>query len=117
MKPQIISESPISVTELKEELVRVKARDGELNFRASKTEEYLNLVVKLTDKETKELYKKIEELNIPRMKPEHIVKIIDLMPKTVDDIKLFLQGDPITVTQENMKKIIDLIEAHSAKAK
>lgn len=113
MKPEIVSEEPVTIAELKEELTHIKERDGELNFRASKTEDYLNHFAKFDSKKAQEFKKKIEDLNIPRLKPEHIVKIIDVMPKAVDDIKLILQGDPITISQDNMKKIVAVVEEYS----
>ena len=72
MKPKIVNETPITMVEIKEELMKIKKRDNELNFRAQKTEEFLNLFVKLKPDKEKEIRKKIEELEVPRLKPEHI---------------------------------------------
>jgi len=41
MATETISEKPISISELKQELEKIKKRDKELNFRAARTEEYL----------------------------------------------------------------------------
>ncbi|MBW2972145.1 hypothetical protein KY359_03860 [Candidatus Woesearchaeota archaeon] len=114
-KPQIIEETPITMAELKEELKKIKKRDEALNFRAEKTEEYLDQFVKLKDKDAKELYKKIEALDVPRMKPEHIVKLVDIMPTNSEEVKILLQGYTITVTKENMKKIADAIQEFAKK--
>jgi DNA-directed RNA polymerase subunit F len=109
MKPTILNETPISMSEVKSELSRIKKRDEELNFRSAKTEEYLNQFSPLSSAKVEELKKKLEGLKIPRLKPEHIVKIIDILPGTLDDVKAFLQGQTITVTQENQKKIADAV--------
>ena len=111
-KPTIINEVPINMIELKKTLDATKKRDGELNFRATKTEEYLQQFVTLSATKGKELKKKLEELNIPRLKPEHIAKIIDIMPQTVEDMKVMLQAYVITVTQDNMKKIIAVVKEY-----
>ena len=108
-KPEIIKESPITMAEMKEELDKIKKRDGELNFRASKTEEYLQQFELQDSKKTEELKKKINGLKVPRLKEEHITKILDLMPDTVEEMKGILQGYTLSVTQENMKKIISAI--------
>jgi DNA-directed RNA polymerase subunit F len=63
----------------------------------------------------KELFDKLNKLNVPRLKENHIVKLVDLLPITVDDVKLVLQGYTITVNQENIKKIAKTIEEFVAK--
>ena len=105
----VIKEEPITMAELKDELKAIKKRDEELNFRAEKTEEYLQQFSSLKKKDAKDLCKKIEELDIPRLKAEHIVKIVDIMPKTADEVKSILQGYTITVSKDNLKKIADVI--------
>ncbi|MFC1741023.1 hypothetical protein ACFL3V_00615 [Nanoarchaeota archaeon] len=109
-KPVIETETPITMSELKDELKKIKKRDEELNFRAEKTEEYLSQFVDLKDKEAKALIKKLEALDVPRLRPEHIVKLVDILPATIDEVKLVLQGYTITVTKENLKRIADAIK-------
>ena len=104
---QIISETPMNVYQLKKELENIKKRDNELNFRAARTEEYLNQIA--SHKDADELFDKILKLNIPRLKEHHIHKIIDIMPTTLNDIKIILQGYTITVSNESIKKIVDTI--------
>jgi len=114
-KPDILEETPVTMSALKDELKKIKKRDEELNFRAEKTEEYLQQFEVLKDKDAKELYKKIEDLEIPRLRPEFIVKFIDILPATQEEVKLVLQGATVTVTKENLKRIADVIKEHTAK--
>ena len=109
-KPELISETPITMVELKEGLAKIKERDGELNFRANKTEEYLNQFVKLSSKKLKELKDKLAALKITRFKEEHITKLTDLLPKTPAEVKVILQGYTLSVSNENAKKIADIIK-------
>jgi len=113
MKNEILNEIPMSMAQLKEELERIKKRDKELNFRAAKTEEYLNQVVSL--KNSEELFKKLTALNVPRLKEQHMHKIIDVLPTTVDDLKIVLQGYTLTVNNQNLKKIVDTLNEFLAK--
>lgn len=108
----ILNETPVGLAELKEELERIKKRDGELNFRANKAEDYLNQL-NLDSAESKKLFKKIMDLKIPRVKEQHIYKILDIMPKTAEDLKVVIQGYPISVSNENVKKVVDLINKAS----
>jgi len=110
-KPVIISETPINIVQLKEELINIKKRDNEPNIRVGKTEEYLNAFVTLSPAKGKELFEKLTDLNVPRLKETHIHKMIDLIPADINDLKLILQGYALTVSNENMKKIIDAINS------
>ena len=112
VKPEIIQESPISMADLKEELSKIKKKDEKLNFRAEKTEEYLNQFTILSLKKYQELKEKLEKLKIPRLKEEHIIKIVDLVPLSAEEVKSILQGYTITVTNDNLKKIADCVKGH-----
>lgn len=107
MTAKIISETPIDLSTLKRELEKIKKRDKELNFRATRTEEYLQHFDTL--KSSEELSKKLDTLKIPRLKKIHIIKIADILPKTLDELKVILQGYTITVNSENLKKIVDTV--------
>ncbi len=104
---QIVSETPINIYQLKKELERIKKRDSELNFRANRTEEYLGQITAL--KNTDELFSKIMALNIPRLRELHVHKIIDTAPTNLSEIKVALQGYPITISNESLKKIADTV--------
>ena len=108
-KPELISEKPINVVELKQELEAIKKRDKKLGLRSNKTEEYLGQFVTLSPKKAEELKSKLEGLKISRLKEEFIVKIIDTMPATVDELKTLLQGYVVSVNQEDMKKVIGVV--------
>lgn len=107
--PQILGEKPLMGVEVKEELEKTKKTDKELSFRAKKTEEYLNQMLQLKPEKAKELASKLEGLNIPRLKDMHIKKIVDIIPKTVDELKVIIQAYPISVSNENMKKITETV--------
>ncbi|MGM5482967.1 MAG: hypothetical protein ACQESF_05875 [Nanobdellota archaeon] len=113
-KPEIIEEKPIPMFELKSDLGKIKKRDDELNFRSQKTEEYLNVFVKLGPRKGKELVNEIKALEIPRLKEDHIFKIVDIMPTDVESLKLVLHGYTLSVSKENMKKIVKVIKDFSS---
>jgi DNA-directed RNA polymerase subunit F len=115
--PEIMSETPIGMVELRDELDKIKKRDKELNFRSAKVEEYLNLFVHTNQKQYNEIKEKISKLQIPRLRDQHIYKIIDIMPENQEDLKSLLQGYTITVSNENIKKIIDIVSEYLPKKK
>jgi DNA-directed RNA polymerase subunit F len=110
MSVKTISEEPLTLAEAKAVLEKVKERDGEFSFRSGRTYEYLTSFHVIDEKKADELKKKIAELNIPRLKPDQIAKIIDLNPQSSDELKVILQG--MTITNENLKKIEDLLKTN-----
>src|SRR6056297_2136437 len=111
-KLEIVDKEPITLSELKSELTIIQKRDEEVSFRAGKAIEYMNHFKPLTKTALKELTKKIEDLEVPRLKKEHIVKLIDLLPITVDELKVILQGYALTVTKDNMTKIVKIVKEY-----
>ncbi|MGM5481088.1 MAG: hypothetical protein ACQESE_01615 [Nanobdellota archaeon] len=109
-KPNIIDKQPVSIAEVKDIIKKIHERDGELSFRAGKTEDYVNDVATLSKTKTKELVKKMHELDVPRLKDHQILKIVDLMPQSQEQLKVLLSGFNLTVTKENLKKIMDVVE-------
>lgn len=117
MDPEIIESNPVTLSEVKNELRRIKKRDDELSFRGNKTEEHINALHVLPESTAKEIYAEIEKLNILRMKPKHIVKIIDVMPSSEAEIKYLFNSFSLTITKENVAKIFKILKPHLPKKK
>ncbi|MFC2135887.1 hypothetical protein ACFLTH_14830 [Bacteroidota bacterium] len=111
--PEVIEKIPTNIVELKNELAKIKKRDGELTFRGNKTEEYLNDFASISKKSADELIEKLRKLNITRLKEEFIHKIIDMMPTSVEELKVILQGYTLSVSVEDMNKIIKVVKEYS----
>lgn len=104
-KPTVLDTKPIHLSELKNELSKVQKRDEELSFRGGKTMEYLNECDTLAIKKAEELFKKIQDLDVPRLQDSHIIKIINTLPVTGKEVQCVLQGYTVSVTKENQEKI------------
>ncbi|MBS3153442.1 hypothetical protein J4426_02675 [Candidatus Woesearchaeota archaeon] len=104
----LVEEKPLSLAEMKEKLEQMRKRDKELEARAQKTEEYLHRFV--DEKKSKDLAKKLEGLGIARLRDRHIKKIMDLMPKDMDSLKMLFSGENLTLKQEDLDKIISVIK-------
>jgi len=110
VKPQLIDEKPIALVEVKDELNKIQARDEELNFRAGKCLDYLNDFVELSLKKSVELREKLAGLGISRLKEDHILHIIDLLPKTLDEVKVVLQSSSVIISKKDMESIAALVK-------
>lgn len=106
----MVGEVPISLVEARAELERIKARDGTLNFRAAKCEEYLNDFALVSVDKAAQLKKKIQDLGVTRLKEEHFIKIIDMLPKTADDVKVVFQGSTVSISRKDMEQIAALVQ-------
>ncbi|MEI6237455.1 MAG: hypothetical protein WCP03_02535, partial [Candidatus Saccharibacteria bacterium] len=51
---------------------------GELGFRAMKTKEYIDDVKQYTEKKAKDARDAIIALEVPRLKKDHVAKILDI---------------------------------------
>ena len=109
MARNILSETPTNASAVKSMLEAVQEHDKELGFRAQRTLEHLQAVSTLPAKKAKELENALLKLDIPRLKEQHVHKLIDVLPTTMEDVKTILQGYAVTVTNENCKKIADTV--------
>ena len=112
-KPKVHEQVPVSAVEVKEELEIIKKRDGELTFRGNKVEEYLQQFTTVNKKQAQEMQDKLLALKIPLFKEQHANKIIDVMPKHLEELKVVLQGYTITVKEDQMKKILDIVAMYA----
>jgi len=107
---EIVKETPINIWELEAEIKKIKKRDKESNYRVGKVEEYLNFCHRLKPTDYKELKKALTDLNIPRLRDQHINKLIDVMPSLPDDVKVVLDEYPITIAKTNFETIAKTIK-------
>ena len=109
VNPEIIEETPINLATLKTIFSKIKKRDEELSYRLSKMQEFFEAVPILKKKEADELFSKLKDLEIPRLKDNMIQKIINLQPKTIEELKIIFQGSPISISKESMENIIKIL--------
>ena len=112
MNPKIESETPISIYELKREISKIKKRDTELKIRTGKTEDYISQVSSLSLKDIDKLEKSILNLEIPRLKEKHVKKIVDIFPKSEDELKCILSGYAFSIKKENLSKIAKIVKEY-----
>lgn len=106
--PQFIEEKPLSLVEVKASLQAIEKRDEKLNYFSNRAKEYLDNFVILSD--NKELYQKLVDLNLTRLKEEHFCKIIDFLPKTLDELKIILQSYPLSLSKKDQEAIVNAIK-------
>lgn len=113
--PQFVMETPLTLAEVKAILHTAEKRDENLNFLSNKAKEQLELFVSLSSAKKEELYTKLTALNLTRLKEEHYCKIIDFLPKTLDELKVILQSYPLSLSKKDQESIVAAVLELAAK--
>ncbi len=117
MEPKTISQTPVTLAELKEEITKIKQRQKEPSIRITRMEDYLNAFAELNPEQGKELRSALTKLAINRLKDEHICKIVDILPKSVNELKVVMQGYALSLTNDASNKIVESINEFLEKKK
>lgn len=97
----IINNEPISIAEASE---YIQEKDKEDKIRG-----FIKKFSKLDGKKAKELRKKLEALNLMKIKQEDIAKIIDVLPEDSEDLNKIFNG--VGLEEDETKKILDAIKS------
>lgn len=74
----------------------------------SEVSKFVKKFTKLSLKESKEFKRKLVNLGLMKLKLDHIIKIIDLMPGDKGDLnKIFIS---MSLDEDETKKILDIVE-------
>ncbi len=104
-KIKIIEERPISMAEVKD----ILSKNEKPLSKGAVTIEYLKSIPVAKLDKAKDLIEKLKSLEITRLKDKYIIKIVDIMPKDMDSLKMILSQD-ITLKQEEWQKILNIVK-------
>jgi len=73
----------------------------------AEVKKFMRKFIKMKPKKAEEMQKKLKDLNMMKMKQEHITKIIDLLPEDSEDLnKIF---NDVSLNEDETKKILETI--------
>lgn len=107
--PQFIEEKSLSLSDIKAALEKIEKRDGTLNYLSGKAKDYLDSFSGPSHSKKEELHKKLAGLQLARLKEEHINKIIDFLPKTVNELKIVLLAYPLSMPKKDQESIVAVV--------
>lgn len=97
----IRNSEPLSAAEVVEYIK--KSEDSGTNIK-----KFIKNFIKLNPKEAKELRKKLCGLEFMKLRAEHVVKIIDLMPENAEDLnKIFID---VSLNEDETKQILETVK-------
>jgi len=102
---QVISEKPVSVREVREILEKRKEK-GELTYEQKVSLEYAQEFGKAKPKKAHEVIEKLRKEGIDE---RTAVKLVDLQPKTKEELKLVFEKVRFRLTEDAIKKILDTV--------
>jgi DNA-directed RNA polymerase subunit F len=108
--PEIIEEKTLSLVDVKKAVKAIEKRDTELGLLSQKTKEYMDASINISNKDQEVLRKGLGGLKLARLKPEYINKIIDFLPKDVEELKIVLQAYPLTLPKKDQQAIVDEVK-------
>ena len=99
----ILDRQPLNLLEVKEILEKIPE-----NEKKAQMELYLKKFLKIKAEKAKKIKEGLEKLDLLKIKNEHVVKIIDLMPGDASDLnKIFTD---VSLNEDETNKILDVIK-------
>jgi len=99
----ILDRKPLDLVEVKELLENIPDND-----KKTQMETYLKKFSKTKPTQAKKIKEELEELDLLKIKKEHTVKIIDLLPADASDLnKIFTD---VSLTEDETNKILEIVK-------
>jgi DNA-directed RNA polymerase subunit F len=96
----IIKQEPMSMAEVK----------GMLTEEKTEMEKFVKTFTKMKPDEAKKMREDLDKLEIIKMKPETIVKVIDLLPEDASDLnKIFID---VSLNEDEINKILGVVKTY-----
>ncbi len=74
--------------------------------------EYAKQFSKLKPDKAKELIEKLNSLGISKLKEEMIIKIVDILPSSIDELRTILTTSELTFKADEINKIYDVVKEY-----
>lgn len=104
------SSKPVSLAEVKTILKKVEKEREELLYEQKIALEHARKFAKLPVKKASDLVKDLSTLEF--IQEIHAYKIADILPTTEDDVKTIFAKERITLGENEIKKILELVKKH-----
>ncbi len=102
-----MEESNVSLAELKVILEKEKAARGELNPDQQYSLSEASLFARVPPDKVPVIVKELME--IPMMSPFNAVKIVDLMPTHLDDVRAIFAKERFSLSKEDAEKVLEIV--------
>ncbi len=99
----ILDRTPLNLNEVKEILEQIEDSDNKEEMKI-----YLKKFLKTKPEQVKKIKEALEKLDLLKMKREHLVKVVDLIPKDTTDLnKIFTD---VSLNEDETNKILNAVK-------
>ena len=98
---------PVTLAEVKNTLKKISKERKEMIYEQKVALEHATKFGKLPIKKIADMIKEL--IKIKDINEIHAIKIADILPKNEDDIKTIFAKERITISAEDIKKILDIV--------
>ncbi len=88
-------------------ILEEREKQKELGYEQKSSMEHLREFCKLDEKKAEEFAKELA--SVEKLRDVLIVKIINTLPKTKDELKMLFQKDRIDLSEEESEKIVQIV--------
>ncbi|MBE2900093.1 DNA-directed RNA polymerase subunit F [Methanothermobacter thermautotrophicus] len=106
---KVLESEPVSMAEVKEILEKF-GEDHELTYEQNLVLDHVTRFSRLDPERSREL---VEELmDIPNIKRRHAVKIADIMPVDISDLRLIFAKERVPIKANDLPGILEVIDKY-----
>ncbi|MBI4214848.1 hypothetical protein HY546_02535 [archaeon] len=102
---ELVSERPLPLAEVKAALA-LRKKEGELAFEQKTAFEYSEEFAAASEKKVQEA---VEKLKAEGVEEKVAVKLVDLLPKTKEELGLIFEKSRFELKDESASKILDIL--------
>lgn len=106
---KVIEAKPVARTEAKE-IMLSRENEKELGYEQKLAVEHLKKFTKLKHEGAKKLAEEIS--SILRINPETLAQIIDVLPKTPDEVRMIFARERFSLKEDEIVKIIEAVKKY-----
>lgn len=108
----VIAEKNVTLAEVKN-ILKDKKKEyedagKELFYEQKRAYDHATKAAKLSMKDAKKLVEEVKAIGLS-LSEDQIIKIVDLLPETVDDVRAIFAKERFKYTEEDITKILDVV--------
>jgi len=108
----VMEKKYVTIAEAKNVLDKTKKRykdaDMEMLYEQKRALDHANKADNLNFRDSGSMIKKLSEMEL-ELNEDQIVKIVDLLPETVDDVRAIFAKERFKYGEEEIKKVLDVV--------